>query len=312
MGNRIATLIAGLIAGLLIALSAPLCGALDSASKIPVLFYHPQNIGPACNADDTDILALERDIGILREEGFEVIDAALAVWWYLGWIDGASLPERAVVLTTDDGHDRNFMRTPNAVRACAGDLPSVREIAERHRAPITLFVIGSPSARKAIGSTFNDNWWWDAQHHPWLSVQNHSIDHEHSAITQQISDPAIPGLLPAAGHADGNWHGRLDPLRWDNWESADLAFRASAAYIERVSGYRPQMVAHPMGVLSAYAEHDYFPSMPGPNPAHAAFCGELPERYLTKQSRRWCMPRMGHLSSWRTGDEFRAILRGAR
>lgn len=35
------------------------------------------------------------------------------------------------------------------------------------------------------------------------------------------------------------------------------------------------------------------------------------ERYMTLRSRRWCLPRMTHLVSWRTGEELRAILRGA-
>lgn len=308
MGNRIAAL----IIAVLITLAAPGAVALSDSGGIPVLLYHPQNIGPSCNADDTDVLALERDIGILREEGFTVVDAGLAVWWYLGWAASSSLPARPVVITTDDGHDRNYLRLPNAVRACAGSLPSVRELAERYQVPITMFVIGSRVARAEIGEPYNDNWWWDAQHHPLLSVQNHSIDHEHSAIVRQISDPAIPALLPAAGHADGQWYGRLDPARWNNWASAEVAYRLSAEYIERKSGYPPQMVAHPMGVLSSYAEHVYFPAKPGRHPTHAAFCTEQPERYLMRKSRRWCMPRLGHLSSWRTGDEFRAILRGAR
>lgn len=291
---------------------APRSDALDNSSRVPVLLYHPQSIGHNCNADDTDVLALERDLAILREEGFSVIPASAAVGWYLGWQSGDSLPARAVVVTTDDGHDRNYLRTPNQIRACAGNLPSVRELAERYQAHITLFVIGSPAAREAIkAGVHSDNWWWEAQHHPLLDVQNHSIDHEHSQITHQISDPEIPAVLPAAGHADGQWHGRLDPLRWNNWASADLAFRAAAKYIERESGWPPQLVAHPMGVVSPYVEHIYFPSFPGRYPTYAAFCTELPERYMTLRSRRWCLPRMTHLVSWRTGEELRAILRGA-
>lgn len=52
------------------ALFASNCAALNDDAAVPVLLYHPQTIGPNCTADDTDVLALQRDLGLLRDMGF--------------------------------------------------------------------------------------------------------------------------------------------------------------------------------------------------------------------------------------------------
>ena len=40
--------------------------------SIPVLLYHSRNVGPTCSADDTDVLAFERDVAALREAGYVI------------------------------------------------------------------------------------------------------------------------------------------------------------------------------------------------------------------------------------------------
>ena len=40
--------------------------SLDDGGQVPVLLYHPQTIGERCDADDTDVLAMQRDL-LLRD-----------------------------------------------------------------------------------------------------------------------------------------------------------------------------------------------------------------------------------------------------
>ena len=162
-----------LVCFLLLALLA----SSPTRAGIPVLLYHPQVIGETCTPDDTDVLAMRRDIAALQGAGFTVVPLSDVVDWTLGSRPGWTPPPKAVAITTDDGHNRNYLRTPNPVRECGVELPSVREIAEEFNAHITLFVIASRSVRDLLGRDgYTDDWWFEADQHPLLSVENHSLD----------------------------------------------------------------------------------------------------------------------------------------
>ena len=309
----------GLVAALGFAvLSATSAHALTDASQVPVLYYHSRSVGPECSPDDTDVLAFERDARILREAGYTLRPLLEVVYWRLGIWSGDMLPDKVAAITVDDGFDRDYLgdipsRVGYPEYPCY-DLPSVREIAEAEAIPVTFFVIGSRAVRSLISPDyFGDNWWAEAAAHPLFTIGNHTIDHEHTAITEQIHDHEIDALLPAAGHADGVWHGQLRPERWTTYTAADLAVRVSAERIERATGIWPNMLAYPMGYTSHYMRAQYLPRHYAEHKTLAAFCDERGATFptVTRTSDRWCLPRVGYRISWRTGDELRALLKGA-
>lgn len=298
----------------LVSFGAAVAGALDDRAQVPVLLYHPQVIGERCDADDTDVLAMRRDLQLLRDLGFTPTPARRIVEWRLGLRSGSTLPARPVVITTDDGHNRNYLRTRHPARPCAADLPSVREIAEEFDAHVTMFVIASPAVRARLSAGYNsDIWWFDAERHPLLSVQNHSADHEHQALAERVFDPALDAHLPAAGHADGRWRGEHDPLRWSTHAAADVAVARAGRYIGGLTGYWPDFFAHPFGLVSPYLEQLYLPAYPREHEIAAAFCTEgRPERFVTRRSPIFCLPRLTRGYSWRSATEFTALLDQAR
>jgi peptidoglycan/xylan/chitin deacetylase (PgdA/CDA1 family) len=287
---------------------------LDDGGQVPVLLYHPQTIGERCDADDTDVLAMQRDLQLLHDMGFVPTPARHIVEWRMGLRAGNTLPAKPVVITTDDGHDRNYLRRVNPARDCAADLPSVREIAEEFDAHVTMFVIGSPVVRRLLGDGFyTDSWWLDAERHPLLAIQNHTAGHEHQAITRQVFDPAMGASLPAAGHADGDWTGQNNPLRWTNRTSATVAIARSGIYIWRNTGHFPDFLAHPFGVVSPYVANVYLPSFPRQHEVSAAFCTEgRPEKFVSRTSPIFCLPRVTRGLSWFTAQEFVQLMGEAK
>jgi hypothetical protein len=286
---------------------------------IPVLLYHSRSVGPTCSADDTDVLAFERDVAALRESGYVIRPLIEVVYWQSGVWSRNQLPAKVAAVTFDDGFDRDWLSgIPSMVKypnyPCR-DLPSVREIAERDLIPVTFFVIASRSVRSLLQPDYmNDNWWLSADQHYLFDIGNHTVDHEHSAITQKLIDPAIPSALPAAGHADGRWVGDLNPRRWGNYASAHVAFAESAGYIRLVTGRWPQIIAHPMGYASNYAKSIYLPNYAGEHHAIAAFCTEdgTADRFVSRSSDPWCLPRISRGVSWRTAAEFSALIGSAK
>lgn len=296
-------------------LAAASAYSLTDASRVPVLVYHSRNVGPSCSADDTAVLAFQRDARILRERGYAILPLLEVVHWRLGLIPGDQLPERVAAITFDDGFDRDYLgdipsRVGYPEYPCY-DLPSVREVAEAENIPVTFFVIASRVVRQLLSPDyFGDNWWAEAAVHPLFTIGNHSVDHEHSALTQQTYDPGIDAMLPAAGHYDNVWAGQHKPERWANYTAADLAVRVSAQRIERATGIWPVLFAHPQGWLGTYMHDKYLPRYYAEHKTLAAFCGEAgtPERMLGRTSDRWCLPRITHGDSWRTGDDLRRLL----
>lgn len=306
-------LVAVLLALLLIL--APEVEALDDNSAVPVLLYHSRTAGPNCDADDTDVLAFERDVEILRKRGYVLRPLIEVVYWRLGIWRGDQLPGKVAAITFDDGFDRDWMSgIPSMVRNPGYPCPyllSVREIAEGYNVPVTFFVIASRVVRQGIQPDyFGDNWWQSAQNHRLFDVGNHSIDHDHQSVTQALHDPDIPATLPASGHADNRWRGEDNPLRWTNYAAASLAVEQSARAIYSRTEVWPALFAHPMGVVSPYMRNTYLPH--AQHGTLAAFCTEAgtSERLVRKTSDRWCLPRIGHGVSWVTGDDLNRLIDG--
>ena len=302
----------------LLVILAPEVEALDDNSAVPVLLYHSRTVGPNCDANDTDVLAFERDVKILRQRGYVLRPLLEVVYWRLGIWRGDQLPDKVAAITFDDGFDRDWMSSiPSRVRypayPCA-DLPSVRGIAEGDgNIPVTFFVIASRAVRVGIQPDhMGDNWWQSAQRHYLFDIGNHSIDHDHQSVTGQLVDTDIGATLPASGHADGRWHGEDNPLRWTNYAAASLAVEQSARAIYSRTEVWPPLFAHPMGVVSPYMRDVYLPNYKHQHGTLAAFCTEdgTSERLVRKTSYRWCLPRIGHGVSWRTGDDLNRLIDG--
>ncbi len=308
-------LVAVLLALLLIL--APEVEALDDNSAVPVLLYHSRTAGPNCDADDTDVLAFERDVEILRKRGYVLRPLIEVVYWRLGIWRGDQLPGKVAAITFDDGFDRDWMSgIPSMVRNPGYPCPyllSVREIAEGYNVPVTFFVIASRVVRQGIQPDyFGDNWWQSAQNHRLFDIGNHSIDHDHQSITHPLVDDDIGATLPASGHADNRWRGEDNPLRWTNYAAASLAVEQSAKAIHSRTEVWPVLFAHPMGVVSPYLRNTYLPQFQTQHGTLAAFCTEAgtSELLVRKSSDRWCLPRIGHGVSWVTGDDLNRLIDG--
>lgn len=309
-------MIRSLIATTLIGLSLG-ASALQDNSKVPVLAYHSRNAEEPCTDETADVLAMARDIEIARSMGFTIVPLQDVVDWQLGRRASASLPDKVLAITSDDGFDRDWISDLPAVGdphypdyPCHG-LPSVKRIAVVSKTPVTLFVIASRAARNAISPDwFNDNWWAEAGTNPYLSIQNHTTDHEHNAIQSITYDPAMMLWVPISGYGDSIWSGQNNPRRWNTYTQADLAINAASGYIGGKTGKRPTMLAHPFGVSSDYVRDVYLPGYQSEHKLDAAF--GIEPAYVTRQSNRWMLPRFMFGLGFRTESEIKAILGGAQ
>lgn len=307
--------------------------ALPDDARVPVLTYHSWETRYDAETKICDIesRALARDLKVIFEEGYTVIPAYWLVEWVRGWRDGSTLPDKAVVITMDDGYDLDFLDNVNPHHPCA-PLRSMRAVLEEASAwpweapdgmpvpHVTTFVISSPAARALINPdrAMQDNWWPSANAHPLMEVQNHGLDHDHEAIPAGTLDLLLtdalgldlPVMLPAGGGEPQMTSLRIDTLA----ESSDYV-GLSAEYIYARAGLWPDLLAYPFGPASDYMINTYMPNYFSDHGSVAAYCaGGV---YVTRDSNPYCLGRFVHRSSpayggWRTAEELKMILRQAR
>ena len=291
-------------------LGLALSGSALAFDRVPILLYHPQFVG--------NMEALERDLETLHSNGFTVVPVYWLVEWALGRRSNVSLPAKPVGITFDDGDDGNWLKwTAPASEASntrssapTSDLHKsgasvLREFKKNHpelpaySPHVAIFIIASPKARETISTRMSDNWWADAQNSGFAEIYNHGMDHDHTTIREQVWDEEVGAYIPVSGYSDGNWTGTLAPRRITSYQSCKHHVESSAEYIMRKIGVWPDLFAHPMGQMSAELRN-YFQTFPAEHRTVAAFCietigpGAIASNYLTRQSDRWCLPRMSY------------------
>ena len=283
--------------------------------KVPILLYHTWNVQDSCDYAVNDLLALEEDLQLLHDRGYTIVPLKHIAEWVVG--DRLHIPAKSVGISLDDGHDRDFIDNIPVNHAC-GNIKSahtiLREFHERnpeHQPHATTFVIASRVARNMLDQEYsNDNWWGAANSSPYMSVGNHSIDHEHPVIQEKTYDPFFNRYLPAAGYADGEWLGKMKPSRITTMHSANIFVADAGWRISTKTGEWPTLFSHPVGEVSDFMKYEYLPQMEHSR-TYAAFCTEfdtVEDTFVTRDSHRYCIPRFTFGWSWNSQEGLLQIL----
>lgn len=304
------------LGGLLLASAAH---ALSDDARVPILLYHT-SWAKTCDAASNDVLALERDLELLHENGWSIVSVDRLHQWSAGLLDGKELPDRVVGITIDDGYDSDWLDNVEPEHPCA-PLKSARSVVEafvhKHSnqlAPgtphITLFVIASPVARSIISpQTMRQSWWAEAAAHPNFSVQSHGTDHDFKRIEGPLWDEAMQLQLPTAATDDGIYVGKMRPDRHISKESNTNYIARASEYIQQVTGVRPTMLAYPVGRYSTYTLDTYLPRYKDEHGIEAAFCTTgKKELYLRRDTHPYCIPRFTYKYNFTSAEQLLELL----
>ena len=260
---------------------------------VPVLTYQSQNIDGNDYASNNRH-ALASDVQAISQSGMQVISLSDFVDWLTG-----ELPEgfarNSVVLTSDDAPIFDYEEVE--YRDFGRQTP-IRSILQDSQAHITLFAIASTQARDEIGknalgseSFMTDRWWREADRSPWASIENHSWDHCHAAVSNPVGGA-------------GSFLGVSD------YESCDRQVNKAADSIAAVTGRRPDLYAYPYGESSDFLRDTYFPDHQNEHGMRAAV-GAGPE-FASRGSNRWDIPRFVFGRDWNSREGFQKILDQAK
>lgn len=271
-------------------------------TRFIILTWHSINVLDNTHAGN-DLIAFSEDLNLLDRLGWVVLplDDALAR------MHAGTLPERAVVLTMDDGSIMDFhdfehptcgrqASVLNRIARFAGALPGDSP----HRPHVTSFVIASPQARDELDrvdymslGVWPDDWWAPANASGLMSVESHSWDHNHGSLSRTVQR--------------NNQRGDFRHIETEAECRAEID-RASD-YIERRSGRRPRFFAYPYGQYSDYLKDEYLPRY-GPALGLEAALGCAPEP-VGQASGRWCLPRYVCGRDWKSLADLQLLLEDA-
>jgi len=264
-----------------------------------ILTWHSINVLDNTHAGN-DLIAFSEDLELLDRLGWVVLPLSDA----LARRAAGTLPERAVVLTMDDGsimdfHDFDhpacarqtsvFNRISQFAAALPGDSPHVPHV--------TSFVIASPEARDELDrvdymslGVWPDDWWAPANASGLMSVESHSWDHNHGSLARTVQR-----------------NNRRGDFRHIETEAECLAEVDRASdYIERRSGRRPRFFAYPYGQASDYLRREYLPRHAASVGIEAAL-GCTPEP-VDPASDRWYLPRYVCGRDWKSVTDLELLL----
>ncbi len=264
---------------------------------IAVLAYHSQDIcGHAYHHNDH--VALAEDLRQIAGLGLKVIAAAdLAI----ALATGTRLPERAVVLTCDDGAELDFVDHIVAGHGMQKGFYRILREAEQTLGLVnmTSFVIADPESRATLERTclngekwLGEAWWATAVASGIWHVGVHSWDHHHPTLARYSGRPIGIGEFRGV----------------DNYAEADIQVRAAAAYLRaRAPNPADRLFAYPYGNWTEYLTHEYFPHHADEHGIIAAFTTE-PD-LVRPETSRWRIPRYVCRMHWRSPGELGSILK---
>jgi hypothetical protein len=256
-----------------------------------VLCYHSTNVGGHDYALN-DHVALRADLAALHARGVQMVHASNAV------AEPLSAHPR-VAITFDDGmildavdfehphwgHQDSFLRILSDHHATTGQ-----------RCVAASFVIASPAARAELDrkdflslNVWHDDWWQSATTSGYLTIENHSWDHNHPSLERSVQRDNRRGSFRFI----------------DTLDDAMAEVGLASDYIEQRCGRRPTLFAYPWGEDNPYLADEFFPR-------HAQELGIL-GAFVTsgspsKAQDRWRIPRQVCGSDWRSPAEFAALI----
>lgn len=270
--------------------------------RIPILAYHAVNIAGNDYANN-DHVAFAADLRQIHAAGLRIVP----LHWVVDELLGTAHRDlrRCVALTCDDGSDFDYYDLDHpqhgpqrSLHNCLTDFAYEFGVAAQPDLHLTCFVIASGEARVHIDRTcligrnwMTDRWWRAALDSGRIAIENHSWDHNHTAIP-------LPGI---DGMERGSFHGVTNRVRAD----AEIA-AASDAIDAVLAPARTSLFCYPYGHSTAYLREEYFPNFAGTHRMRAALGdGAQP---VTKHSEQWNLPRYVCGWHWKSPQELRAIL----
>lgn len=276
--------------------------------RIPVLAYHSWRFEREEYAHN-DHIALREDLRLMDAMGVQVVSLKTALREAIRPTMTAPL----AAVTFDDGAKYDVQGYgPESGEGVTGFLPILRAHARRRRLlrrtqptlHATAFVIASAAAHAQMNAgldaefawiaadAWSDDWWREADRERLLSLGNHSWDHNHPNVDTAIDAPSG------------------DFLCVDTFERAEREIGDAQRTLQHRYRLEVPYFAYPWGQCPDYLRMDYLPKFGAALGIQAAFTTD-PE-YLTATTDRWAVPRFVCGDHFKSSEELRAILQGAR
>jgi peptidoglycan/xylan/chitin deacetylase (PgdA/CDA1 family) len=265
-----------------------------------VLTYHSGNIEGNDYATN-NLVALAQDLATIHRLKLPLVPL-LTVAQAVVSRDFASLPDRVVAISLDDGLDFDFR---SLVHPFHGMQPSVHQILDAFSAQkgatvhATSFVIASPDARAQIANRemlgyqwMSDSWWQSAVASGFFHIGNHTWDHMSPSVEANGED--------SSRRASSRFIGNLN--------EANRQIRQARRYIESIApNPGSSLLAYPYGDYSSYLIEQYLPEEQSSHGTIAAFT--TTPGVITESSNRWTLPRYMCGDHWKSPDMLSALLR---
>jgi peptidoglycan/xylan/chitin deacetylase (PgdA/CDA1 family) len=199
-------------------------GAANPALRVPILVYH--RFGPAVTDDMTvTTLVFEAQLRTLQARGHQVVPLRDLVA-SLGDA-GTALPDRAVVLTVDDGHRTVYTEL----------FPLIR----RHRIPVTLFIYPSAISNASYALTWEQL--AEMKESGLVDVQSHTFWHPNFNIERRrLAAPAYERFVQdqftkSKAILEKRLGGKVDLLAWPFgiYDAELMKWAAAAGYVAAFS-----------------------------------------------------------------------------
>ncbi|MEE9345887.1 MAG: polysaccharide deacetylase family protein [Methylococcales bacterium] len=269
--------------------------------KIPVLAYHSANIA-GNDYHNNDHTALSHDLETINRLGYQIIPANWLVDWLAGRRD-LDQTEYYVVLTFDDGVSLDFhdwVHPEHGLQKSFFNILkqfSLNHPKQQPNVHASSFVIASRQARENIQEKalsghplLSDDWWIDAEKTPFLSIENHSLDHNHPDCEITAQKDGITGSFGVI----------------DSYDECDQEVRQASEFIHGLIERKSLLYAYPWGQYSEYIANEYFPDFQYEHHIKAAFTTE-PET-VHSQTNQWLIPRYVCGEQWKSPEQLIQII----